>query len=292
MQNFNELNYFLILAQMQSFVKAGQLLGISSSALSHSMKNLETRLNLRLFNRTTRNVSLTEAGQQLLLLYQAINHEVDALNDFLNTPSGLIRINAPAVAAEAVLYPKLKSILSQYPKIRLEIVVDNRWVDIVKEGFDMGVRLGNDVSKEMIAVPISALLRMALVASPDYLATHGTPKTIDDLHQHRLIGMRISAEHGSEMQWEFKYKKELITFEPKSQLSINNHLRLQAVSDGLGIAWIAHMIVADAIHSGQLVELLPEYAMTYDPLYLYYPSRRGHSNVFKLIVDALKVKAV
>lgn len=292
MQNFNELNYFLILAQMQSFVKAGQLLGISSSALSHSMKNLETRLNLRLFNRTTRNVSLTEAGQQLLLLYQAINHEVDALNDFLNTPSGLIRINAPAVAAEAVLYPKLKLILSQYPKIRLEIVVDNRWVDIVKEGFDMGVRLGNDVSKEMIAVPISALLRMALVASPDYLATHGTPKTIDDLHQHRLIGMRISAEHGSEMQWEFKYKKELITFEPKSQLSINNHLRLQAVSDGLGIAWIAHMIVADAIHSGQLVELLPEYAMTYDPLYLYYPSRRGHSNVFKLIVDALKVKAV
>lgn len=295
MQNFNELNYFLTLAQAGSFVKAGQLLGISSSALSHSMKNLETRLNLRLFNRTTRNVSLTEAGQQLfeqlLPLYQAINHEVDALNDFLNTPSGLIRINAPAVAAEAVLYPKLKSILSQYPKIRLEIVVDNRWVDIVKEGFDMGVRLGNDVSKEMIAVPISAPLKMALVASPDYLATHGTPKTLDDLYQHSLIGMRISAGHGAEMQWEFKYKKELITFEPKSQLSINNHLRLQAVLDGLGIAWVAYMSAADAIHSGQLVELLPEYAMTYDPLYLYYPSRRGHSNVFKLIVDALKVKA-
>ena len=296
MQNFNELNYFLTLAQAKSFVKAGQLLGISSSALSHSMKNLETRLNLRLFNRTTRNVSLTEAGQQLfeqlLPLYQAINHEVDALSDFLNTPSGLIRINAPAVAAETVLYPKLKSILNQYPKIRLEIVVDNRWVDIVKEGFDMGIRLGNEIAKEMIAVPISDPLKMVLVASPDYLATHGTPKTLDDLYKHSLIGVRISAGHGSEMQWEFKYKKELITFEPKSQLSINNHLRLQAVLDGLGIAWIAHMSVADAIHSGQLVELLPEYAMTYDPLYLYYPSRRGHSNVFKLIVEALKVKAV
>ena len=255
------------------------------------MKNLESRLNLRLFNRTTRNVSLTEAGQQLLPLYQAINHEVDALNDFLNTPSGLIRINAPTVAAESVLYPKLKSILSQYPKIRLEIVVDNRWVDIVKEGFDMGVRLGNDVAKEMIDVPISAPLRMALVASPDYLATHGIPKTLDDLYQHSLIGVRISAGHGSEMQWEFKHKKELITFEPKSQLSINNHLRLQAVSDGLGIAWIAHMSVTDALNSGHLVELLPEYAMTYEPLYLYYPSRRGHSNVFKLIVDALKLKA-
>ena len=296
MQNFNELNYFLTLARAGSFVKAGQLLGISSSALSHSMKNLETRLNLRLFNRTTRNVSLTEAGQQLfeqlLPLYQAINHEVDALSDFLNTPSGLIRINAPAVAAETVLYPKLKSILNQYPKIRLEIVVDNRWVDIVKEGFDMGIRLGNEIAKEMIAVPISDPLKMVLVASPDYLATHGTPKTLDDLYQHSLIGMRISVGHGSEMQWEFKYKKELITFEPKSQFSINNHLRLQAVSDGLGIAWIAHMSVADAIQSGKLVELLPEYAMTYDPLYLYYPSRRGHSNVFKLIVDALKIKAV
>ena len=296
MQNFNELNYFLTLAQTQSFVKAGQLLGISSSALSHSMKNLEKRLNLRLLNRTTRNVSLTEAGQQLFdqlsPLYQAINQEVDALNDFLNTPSGLIRINAPTLAAEAVLYPKLKPILNQYPKIRLEIVVDDRWADIVKEGFDMGVRLGNDVAKEMVAVPISAPLKMALVASPDYLAQHGSPKNIDDLQQHRLIGTKLSAEHGAEMQWEFKYKKALITFTPKSQFSINNHLRLQAVSDGLGIAWVAHMSVADALHSGHLVELLPEYAMTYEPLYLYYPSHRGHSNVFKLIVDALQVKAV
>ncbi|WP_107848946.1 LysR family transcriptional regulator [Neisseria subflava] len=295
MQNFNELNYFLTLARAGSFVKAGQLLGISSPALSHSMKNLETRLNLRLLNRTTRNVSLTEAGQQLFEqlspLYQAINNEVDALNDFLRTPSGLIRINAPAVAAEAVLYPKLKPILNQYPKIRLEIVVDNRWTDIVKEGFNMGVRLGNDVAKEMIAVPISEPLKMALVASPNYLAQHGSPKNIDDLQQHRLIGAKLSAAHGTEMQWEFKDKKELMMFTPKSQFSINNHLRLQAVSDGLSIAWVAHMSVADAIRSGQLVELLPEYAMTYDPLYLYYPSRCGHSNVFKLIVDALKVKA-
>ena len=295
MQNFNELNYFLTLAQTQSFMKAGQLLGISSSALSHSMKNLETRLNLRLLNRTTRNVSLTEAGQQLFEqlspLYQAINNEVDALNDFLSTPSGLIRINAPAVAAEAVLYPKLKPILNRYPKIRLEIVVDNRWADIVKEGFDMGVRLGNDVAKEMIAVPISEPLKMVLVASPDYLAQHGSPKNIDDLQQHRLIGTKLSAAHGIEMQWEFKDKKERMTFTPKSQFSINNHLRLQAVSDGLGIAWVPYLNVADAVQSGRLVELLPEYAMTYDPLYLYYPSRRGHSNVFKLIMDALKVKA-
>ena len=196
------------------------------------------------------------------------------------------------MAAEAVLYPKLKPILKQYPKICLEIVTDDCWEDIVKEGFDMGVRLGNKVAKEMIAVPISAPLKMALVASPNYLAQHGSPKNIDDLQQHRLIGIKLSAEHGTEMQWEFKYKKELITFTPKSHFSINNHLRRQAVSDGLGIAWIAYMSVADALNSGHLVELLPEYAITYEPFYLYYPSRRGHSNVFKLIVDALKVKAV
>ncbi|MGP1571150.1 MAG: LysR substrate-binding domain-containing protein [Moraxella sp.] len=188
--------------------------------------------------------------------------------------------------------PIITTHLNQYPKIRLEIVVDDRWADIVKEGFDMGVRLGNDVAKEMIAVPISELLKMALVASPDYLTQYGTPKNIDDLQQHRLIGAKLSAAHGAEMQWEFKDKKGLMTFMPKSQFSINNHLRLQAVSDDLGIARVAHMSVADAIRSGKVVELLPEYAITYDPLYLYYPSRRGHSNVFKLIVDALRVEVV
>ncbi|WP_109078296.1 LysR family transcriptional regulator [Aggregatibacter kilianii] len=294
MQNFNELNYFLTLAQTNSFVQAGRLLGISSSALSHSMKSLETRLNLRLFNRTTRNVSLTEAGQQLYEqlapLYRSINEEVDALSDFLNTPSGTIRINAPAVAAEAVLYPRLREFLPNYPKIKVEIVVENRWSDIVKEGFDIGVRLGNDVAKEMIAVQISEPLKMALVASPAYLAGKPTPKTLEDLAQHSLIGARISAQHGAEMEWEFKHKKEVIKFLPNSQFSINNHLRQQAALDGLGIAWIPRMSVEKELVEGKLIELLPQFAMTYDPLYLYYPSRRGHSNVFKLVVEALRLK--
>ena len=135
--------------------------------------------------------------------------------------------------------------------------------------------------RKIIAASISAPLKMALVASPYYLAQYGSPKNIDDLQKHRLIGAKLSVAHGTEMQ-----------LTPKSRFSINNHLRLQAVSDDLGIAWVAHMSVADAIRSGELVELLPEYAITYDPLYLYYPSRRGHSNVFKLIVDALRVEVV
>lgn len=292
MQNFNELNYFLTLAQVQSFVKAGQLLGISSSALSHSMKNLESRLKLRLFNRSTRNVALTEAGrqlyEQLAPLYRSINDEVAALGDFLDEPSGQLRINAPAVAAEGVLYPKLKNLLVEYPQISLDIVVENRWSDIVKEGFDMGVRLGRDVAKDMIAVQISAPLKMALVASPAYLAQRKAPKTIEDLNEHRLLGVRISAQHGQEMEWEFKYKKEVVKFMPHSQFSVSNHLRHQAAVDGLGIAWLPQLLVAQDLAAGRLQELLPQFAMTYDPLYLYYPSRRGHAKVFQLIVEALR----
>lgn len=294
MQNFNELNYFLTVAQVQSFVQAGKMLGVSASALSHSMKNLETRLGLRLFNRTTRNVSLTEAGQQLYRQiaphYQAINHEIAALSDFLNTPSGTIRINSLAVAAEAVLYPKLRDFLPKYPQINVEIVVENRWVDIVKEGFDLGVRLGRDVANEMIAVQISEPLKMALVASPAYLAEHGTPKSIEELEEHRLIGMRISAQHGSQLPWEFKVKKETVKFVPNAQFSINNHLHMQAALDGLGIAWLPKMgEVQTHLERGELVELLPKNAMVYDPFYLYYPSRKGHSNAFQLVVDALRV---
>ena len=134
---------------------------------------------------------------------------------------------------------------------------------------------------------VLSVLSAASSPCPDLNLIH----YIDDLQQHRLIGAKLSAAHGAEMQWEFKDKKERITFTPKSQFSINNHLRLQAASDDLGITWLPHIIATDALHSGQLVELLPEYAMTYEPLYLYYPSRRGHSNVFKLIVDALRVEA-
>lgn len=294
MQNFNELNYFLTVAQVQSFVQAGQLLGVSASALSHSMKNLETRLGLRLFNRTTRNVSLTEAGQQLYRQiaphYQAINHEVAALSDFLNQPAGTIRINSLAIAAEAVLYPKLRDFLRQYPQINLEIVVENRWVDIVKEGFDCGVRLGQDVANEMIAVRISDPLKMALVASPAYVTEHGEPKNLQELAQHRQIGLRISTQHGTPLTWEFKQKKETVKFTPTPQFSSNSHLHVQAALDGLGIAWLPKMgEVQGCLERGELVELLPKNAIEYDPFYLYYPSRYGHSNGFRLMVERLKV---
>ncbi|MFQ1016425.1 LysR family transcriptional regulator [Gilliamella sp. BG7] len=292
MYNLNELNYFITVAQTSSFVKAGQRLGISSSALSHSMRNLETRLNLRLFNRNTRNVSLTEAGEQLYRklspLFDSINQEVNALNNFINIPSGTIRINAPSIAVEHIIYPKLRDFLPRYPLIKVEIQADNSWADIVKQGFDMGCRLGSDLAKEMIAVKISPPLKMALVASPEYLIGKVIPKQIKELDEHRLIGMRISSQHGTELPWEFMQAGKMIKYHPHSQFMINNHLRKQAVLDGLGITWTAKADVEKELTSGSLVELLTEFAITYDSFYLYYPSRKGHSNVFKLIIDLLK----
>lgn len=292
MHNFNELNYFLTIAKTNSFVQAGKLLGISSSALSHSMRSLETSLNLRLLNRTTRNVSLTEAGLQLYNqiapLFSSINQEVDSLNDFLNTPSGLIKINAPELAAKKIIYPKLCELLRLNPKIHIEIHVDNSWADIVKHGFDIGCRLGEDVSQEMIAVQISKPLKMALVASPAYLSDKNPPQKIEDLLNHNLIGMKISAQHGTEMTWEFNIDGKKVNFTPTPQISISNDLRIKAALDGLGIGWFGHLAVEQEIADGRLIELLPDFSMTYEPFYLYYPSRKGHSNAFKLLIDALR----
>lgn len=295
MHNFNELNYFITVAQTASFVKAGKRLGVSSSALSHSMRSLENRLNLRLFNRTTRSVSLTEAGEQLFKqiapLFRSINEEVDALGDFLNTPSGTIRINAPDFAVEHIIYPKLRDFLLRYPQIKIEIHSDNSWADIVKQGFDMGCRLGDDVSKEMIAVKISPPLTMALIASPSYLKGRELPKQIKDLDHHRLIGMRISQQHGTELPWEFRENGNMVKYHPNSNFSINTHVRKKAAIDGLGITWLARPDVESELASGKLVELLKPFVISYDPFYLYYPSRKGHSNVFKLVVDTLRYRA-
>ncbi len=293
MHNLNELNYFITIAQAGSFVKASHLIGVSSSALSHSMRNLEHKLNLRLLNRNTRSVSLTEAGQQLYQklspLFSSINEEIDALNDFLEMPSGTIRINAPSLAIDYIIYPKLHKILTLYPLIKLEIQSDNSWANIIDQGFDMGCRLGDDVDHDMVAVKISDPLKMVLVVSPQYVKARGEPKTIQALDEHRLIGLRISSQEGAELQWEFMKDGKVVKYQPSSQFITNNHLRKQAVLDHLGIAWLGRLELEEELSSGKLIEVLPEYAISYDAFYLYYPSRKGHSKVFNIIVEALKV---
>ncbi|WP_218058774.1 LysR substrate-binding domain-containing protein [Gilliamella apicola] len=175
-----------------------------------------------------------------------------------------------------------------YALIRVEIQADNSWADIVKQSFDMGCRLGDDLAKEMIAVKISPPLKMALIASPKYLIGKSIPKQIKDLDKHRLVGMRISVQHGTELPWEFTQKGKMIKYHSQSQFIINNQLCKQAALDGLDITWIARVDIEKELSSGGLVELLADFAITYDSFYLYYPSRKGHSNVFKLIIDESK----
>ncbi|QIW16272.1 LysR family transcriptional regulator [Pasteurellaceae bacterium RH1A] len=290
--NLNELYFFIQIVQAGSFTKAAEKLGVTTSALSQNVRSLERQLNLRLLNRTTRSISPTDAGAKLLAdvapHFYAISDGIRQLDELRDTPSGSLKINTSELAANLILYPKLAPLMQEYPHLQIELMIENRWVDIVEQGFDMGVRLGYAVQKDMVAVKISDSTRMALVASPAYLVAHGEPKTLDDLDSHRHIGMRLTNQH-SQDEWEFKTKGGKTLYKPKPQFSVNNNLRKQACLDGFGLAWLPEMAVRDELASGELVEVLKKFAYSYDPLYLYYPSRKGNSALFRLVVDRLRV---
>lgn len=293
--NFNEFYYFVHIIQAGSFSKAAEKLGITPSALSQNIRNLETRLNVRLINRTTRSISPTDAGEQLYANiaphFRAITDSIQDLDDWHDTPQGTIRINTSELAAREILYPKLRPLLQENPHLRVELMVDNRWVDIVAEGFDMGVRLGYAVYQDMISVQISAPMSMALVATPDYLQDKKVVEKIEDLLQHDLIACQF-ASHQQVDTWEFVQDGETVRFTPHHARFVNNgSLQYDAARDGLGIAWLARHYVADDLASGALVELLPHSVQTYDPMYLYYPNRKGHSKIFQMVVDAVRLQA-
>lgn len=290
--NFNELFAFVQVAEAGGFSKAASRLGVTPSALSQNIGNLERQLGLRLFNRTTRSISLTEAGERLLAdigpHFQAVAEGVSRLDQLHDVPQGTIRINTSEFAAELILYPKLKPFMWENPQVNLEIMVENRWVDIVEQGFDMGVRLGYALYDDMVAIKISEPVRMALLASPEYLSGSPAIRGLADLNRHRLIGTCLSNAH-SKMDWEFVERGRKVAFQPKCNFLTNGSLRRRAALDGLGIAWLPEVSVRTDLDSGALVEVLPEMAMTYDPLYLYYPSRKGHSLAFREVVDLLRV---
>lgn len=294
MLNFNELNYFLAVAKSQSFVRAGKKLHLSASALSHSMRNLEARLGLRLFNRTTRSVSLTASGQQLykqlLPLYEEIQNQVNSLNEYLSVPSGKIRINAPAAVILSVLYPKLLPLLEEHQLLQLEITSEDRAVDIIKDGYDMGVREGQDFAQGMVHVQISGPVKMVLVASAEYIERKGMPTTIADLSNHHLIATQISNEFHQIQPWEFIVDGTRVQYTPEAKLTVNGKLRKAAVSAHAGICWLPRDVVEEEIKSGKFVEVLSEHSVSLDPLYLYYPSRKGMSQAFKLVVETLKYR--
>ncbi|NPE59927.1 LysR family transcriptional regulator [Dickeya dadantii] len=293
-ENFSDLISFRMVAQEKSFTRAAAKLGISQSALSHAMRSLEERLGIRLLTRTTRSVSLTEAGERLLgNISPSLNELEFALEDLgemRDKPAGNIRLTAGEHAVNFVLWPVLKPFLSQYPDIHLEITVDNTLTDIVNERFDAGVRLGEQVAKDMIAVRIGPDMRMAVVGSPAYFANHTAPDTPQSLQQHRCINMRLPTLGGL-FAWEFSRDGREIRVRVDGQLTFNNlQHRIDAALSGLGLAYVPEDTIRQAVADGRLIQVLESWCEPFPGYYLYYPSRKQHTAAFSLFIDALRYR--
>ncbi|MDR9760173.1 LysR family transcriptional regulator [Rhizobium redzepovicii] len=291
----NDLIAFLAVARAQSFTKAAGKLGVSQSALSHTIRGLEERLGLRLLTRTTRSVAPTEAGERLLVSIgprlDEIESELAALSAFREKPAGTIRINAGEHAANAVLWPALAKLLPEYPDINVEIIVDYGLTDIVAERYDAGVRLGEQVAKDMIAVRIGPDMRMAVVGAPAYFDTRPKPLTPQGLTDHNCINLRLPT-NGSVYAWEFEKDGRELRVRVEGQLVFNNiALRLNAVLAGLGLAYMPENLVEAHLADGRLVRVLEDWCLPFSGYHLYYPSRRHTSPAFALVVDALRYRA-
>ncbi|MBY3166501.1 LysR family transcriptional regulator [Rhizobium laguerreae] len=291
----NDLIAFLAVARAQSFTKAAGKLGVSQSALSHTIRGLEERLGLRLLTRTTRSVAPTEAGERLLLSVgprlDEIESELAALSAFREKPAGTIRINAGEHAADTVLWPALEKLLPDYPDINVEIIVDYGLTDIVAERYDAGVRLGEQVAKDMIAVRIGPDMRMAVVGAPAYFDNKPTPLTPQDLTDHNCINLRLPT-YGSVYAWEFEKDGRELRVRVEGQLVFNNiALRLNAVLAGMGLAYMPEDLVEAHLADGRLVRVLEDWCPPFSGYHLYYPSRRHTSPAFALVVDALRYRS-
>ncbi|HFR4565816.1 MAG: LysR family transcriptional regulator [Enterobacter sichuanensis] len=290
--NFNDLLSFMVVARERSFTRAAAQLGVSQSALSHAMRKLEARLDVRLLTRTTRSVVPTQAGEQLFMRLsphlREIEQELTALRSARDKPAGSVSIVAGEHAMDAVLWPILKTFMAQYPEINVEVTIDNGLTDIVDGRFDAGVRLGEQVAKDMIAVRIAPDMRMAVVGSADYLARFGVPQVPEQLADHRCINMRLPTRGGL-YQWEFGRDGREIRVRVEGQLTLNNlSQRIDAAENGLGLAYVPESSVLDALHHGRLVRVLDSWCPIFEGYHLYYPSRRQHTTAFKLLLNALQ----
>ena len=293
-ENLNDLLAFLAVARERSFTKAAAQLGVSQSALSHTMRALEERLGLRLLTRTTRSVSPTEAGERLINTigprFEEIDTELAALSAFRDKPAGTLRITAGEHSAKTVLWPALARLLPDYPDIRAEIIIDYGLTDIVAERYDAGVRLGEQVAKDMIAVRIGPDMRMAVVGAPAYFARHKRPRTPQDLTDHSCINLRLPT-YGGIYAWEFEKDGRELKVRVEGQLVFNNiGLRMNAVMAGLGLAYLPEDQVRAHMADGRLVRVLADWCPPFPGYHLYYPSRRHSSPAFTVLVEALRYR--
>jgi DNA-binding transcriptional LysR family regulator len=292
--NLNDLLAFVAVGHERSFTKAAAKLGVSQSALSHTIRELETRLGVRLLTRTTRSVSPTQAGERLLHTlaprFEEIDTELAALSELREKPAGTIRITATDYAADTVLWPKLVKFLRQYPDIKVEIVIDYGLTDIVAQRFDGGVRAGEQVAKDMIAVRIGPDMRTAVVGAPSYFRKRAEPKKPQDLIGHDCINLRLPT-HGGLYAWEFEKGGRELNVRVEGQLVFNGTFQiLNAALSGFGLAYVPEDLAQPPLAKGRLKRVLEDWCPAYPGHHLYYPSRRQSSAAFALLVDALRCR--
>jgi DNA-binding transcriptional LysR family regulator len=293
-QNINDLLAFRAVARERSFSRAAAQMGVSRSALSHTIRDLEERLGVRLLTRTTRSVAPTEAGDRLLSTIGPRLDEIEAalaaLTELGDKPAGTVRINATNHAIETILWPKLAPLLLRFPDIKLELIADIGMVDIVAGRFDAGVRIGEHVAKDMIAVRIGPDLRMAVVGSPDYFSDRTKPKTPQDLAAHNCINLRLPTLGGL-YAWEFEKRGREVNVRVEGQLTFNDpDMMIEAAKEGFGLAYVLEDRVAEHVASGRLLRVLEDWCDPYAGYHLYYPTRRQQSPAFALVVEALRYR--
>jgi DNA-binding transcriptional LysR family regulator len=286
-----ELSAFMAIARHGSFRAAADELSVSPSTLSHMMRALEERLALRLFNRTTRSVAATEAGTRLMRSLGPLLGGLDAALDDIRTlhdrPSGTVRINASLRAAEALMHRIVPTFLQRYPDVQVDLVTDGRWVNVVAEGFDLGVRLGEAVPQDMIALPFCGEERFVAVATPAYLDAHGRPEVPDDLMRHQCVRFRLPS--GKIYRWEFEHRGQELALDVAGPLTLDTMpMAAHAALAGLGIAFVSLSLVRDALADGQLELLLADWTPPFPGLHLYYPSRRLLPSAVRAFIDLVR----
>jgi DNA-binding transcriptional LysR family regulator len=289
-----DLNAFAVVAEEKSFTRAAAKLGTSQSSLSHTIRRLEARLGVRLLTRTTRNVAPTEAGERLLATLgpalESIDSELASLRELREKPTGTIRITTSEHAATTILWPALERLLPQYPDIHIELSIDSSLRDIVADRFDAGVRLGEALAKDMIAVKISPDVRMVIVGSPAYLAKHPEPRTPSDLAEHNCINLRLPSSGGL-YAWELEKDGRALRARVEGQLVFNNvGMIVRAAKAGLGLGFVMEDHVAADVAEGRLVRVMEDWCAPFSGYHLYYPSRRQPSAAFSLLVEALRYR--
>ncbi|AUA83620.1 LysR family transcriptional regulator [Pseudomonas aeruginosa] len=291
-RNLNDLLSFVAVAREGTFTRAAAQLGVTQSALSQSISGLEARLQIRLLTRTTRSVSPTAAGERLLNAignrFDEIEAELDELSALRDKPSGTVRITCGDHIQRTLLLPRLTPLLLEYPDIKVEFDINYAFRDIVADRFDAGVRLGDTIDKDMIAVPIGPPVRMAVVAAPAYFAAHPKPRSPRDLVDHNCINMRMQSGGGL-YAWDFQRKDRHVNVRVDGQLIFNTSPNIvDAALAGLGIAWLPEEEFAPHIEEGRLLRVLENWCPLFPGYYLYYPNRRQPSPAFSLVVDALR----